>query len=294
MKRKVVSQGPSSMMVSLPIKWVKEFGIKKGDEVDILQEGRELIVSSEKRKVGGVIEINLESSDGLYVFRHLQAAYVAGYDEIKFNYSDSKVANTIQESIMKFLIGVELVSQDEKSCVVKSITSGKIEEFDILMKRIFQGILQMSEILYSFLKGEGDLDMIQGLEIINNRQVLHLQRIISQGKRGGQFLYSILLLLEKVANEYKYIFYDKQKRKKKSDNILKYYSRLHKQIENIYDVFVNYNSKKISKIVLEDIRTEEFKVLFKEDAALTYSFMTITDLLRSLLVQLIHLEFVGK
>ncbi|MDA3836113.1 MAG: AbrB/MazE/SpoVT family DNA-binding domain-containing protein [Nanoarchaeota archaeon] len=294
MKRKVVSQGPSSMMVSLPIKWVKEFGIAKGDEVDISQQGQDLLVSSESKKVGGKIVIELESDNGLYVYRHIQAAYVNGYDEIEFKYSSPKIANTVQESLTKFVVGFELIAQSKEGCIIKSISTGKDEEFDILFKRVFQGILQMDELFYDFLKkGEG-IELILNLEKINNRQVLHLQRILHRGKVGGHFLYAMLVLLEKLANEYKFIIHNEAYKGKIGPNVLKYYTRLHKQIENVYDVFVNYDSKKVSKIVLEDIRTEEFKVLFKENAYLTYSFMKITDLLRSLLFQVVNLEFVGK
>jgi phosphate uptake regulator len=295
MKRKVVSQGPSSMMISLPIKWVKEYGIEKGDEVNISEEGRDLVVSSENKKVGGKIVIKLESDDELYLFRHLQAAYVNGYDEIEFKYSSPKMANIVQESIMKFLVGFELVFQNKEGCVIKSISTGKEEEFDIVMKRIFQGILQIDELFFNFLKGEEkDLDLILNLEIINNRQVLHLQRLVTKGGIGSEFFYAILMLLEKLANEYKYMVYNGISNKKVGNNILKYYSRLHKQIENVYDVFLNYDSKKVAEIVLKDIRVEEFKILFKEDAYLAYSFMRLTDLLRSLLFQIMHLEFVKK
>ena len=33
MQRKVIQQGPSTLMVSLPSKWVKENNIKKGEEL---------------------------------------------------------------------------------------------------------------------------------------------------------------------------------------------------------------------------------------------------------------------
>ncbi len=294
MKRKVVSQGPSSMMVSLPIKWVKEFGISKGDEVDISEQGQNLVVSSEKKKVGGKVVISLESDDQFYVYRHIQSAYVNGYDEIGFRYSSSKIANGVQEAITKFLVGFELISQDKDGCIIKSISSEKEEEFDVVLKRVFQGILQMDELFYNFLKKGEDMDLIINLERINNRQVLYLQRVVNRGKVGSEFLYAILMLLEKLANEYKFIIYNKAHEGKIGSKVLKHYTRLHKQIENVYDVFVNYDSKKVSKIVLEDIRTEEFKVLFKENAYLTYSFMKIVDLLRSLLFQIVNLEFVRK
>ncbi|MBT4257801.1 AbrB/MazE/SpoVT family DNA-binding domain-containing protein [archaeon] len=295
MKRKVVSQGPSSMMVSLPIKWVKEFGIKKGDEVDISEVGQELLISSNKRKTGNKIIINLESDNPLYVYRHLQAVYVNGYDEVEFKYSSTKIANILQEYTTGSFIGFELISQDNESCIIKSLSTEKEEEFEIILKRVFQGILQMDELFYNFLrKKNNSIDLILNLEKINNRQTMYLQRIISKGKVGGEFLYAMSIFLEKLANEYKFIIHNNAHNEKVGKKILKYYSRLHNQMENIYDVFTNYDSKAVAKIVLEDIRVEEFRVLFKENYYLTYAFMKITDLLRSLLFQIVKLEFVKK
>ncbi|NCN87075.1 AbrB/MazE/SpoVT family DNA-binding domain-containing protein [archaeon] len=294
MKRKVVSQGPSSMMVSLPIKWVKEFGIKKGDEIDISEEGQGLLISSNRKKRGGKIEINLESDNRLYVYRHIQAVYVNGYEEVIFHYPDPKIANVIQKAIINFFIGFELVSQNKGECVVKSISVEKEEEFEIVMKRIFQGILQMDELFYNFLKNGEDLNMILNLEEINNRQVLYLQRIVNRGKIGSEFYYTILMFLEKLANEYKFIIINGLDKKKVSKDILVYYSKLHKELENVYDVFFKYDSKKVSKIILEDIRVEEFQILFKENPFLTYYLMKIVDTIRYILFQIVNLEFARK
>ena len=35
MKRKVVKQGKSTLMISLPSKWVKDNNINRGDEIDL-------------------------------------------------------------------------------------------------------------------------------------------------------------------------------------------------------------------------------------------------------------------
>ena len=35
MKRKLVKQGPATLMVSLPVKWLQSQNLNKGDEVDI-------------------------------------------------------------------------------------------------------------------------------------------------------------------------------------------------------------------------------------------------------------------
>ena len=49
-KRKVSLIGPSTLMVSLPSKWVKEFGVKKGDEINITENGPNLLLESQKLK----------------------------------------------------------------------------------------------------------------------------------------------------------------------------------------------------------------------------------------------------
>jgi len=43
MKRKVSQIGPATLMVSLPSKWAKQFGVKKGSELEIEEKGNKLL-----------------------------------------------------------------------------------------------------------------------------------------------------------------------------------------------------------------------------------------------------------
>ena len=45
MKRKVAQIGPATLMVSLPSKWVKRNKVKKGQEVDVIEDNTKLTVS---------------------------------------------------------------------------------------------------------------------------------------------------------------------------------------------------------------------------------------------------------
>ena len=45
MKRKVVQQGPATLMISLPKDWVDENSVKKGQEMNIEPDGKRLIIS---------------------------------------------------------------------------------------------------------------------------------------------------------------------------------------------------------------------------------------------------------
>ena len=46
MKRKVIQIAESTQLVSLPRKWALKYGVKKGDEVDVLEEGNKIVVST--------------------------------------------------------------------------------------------------------------------------------------------------------------------------------------------------------------------------------------------------------
>ena len=46
MKRNIVKQGHSTLMVSIPMKWVKKYNLKKGMQVDVEDNGRDLIIST--------------------------------------------------------------------------------------------------------------------------------------------------------------------------------------------------------------------------------------------------------
>ena len=48
MKRKLVSQGRATLTISLPSKWLKTFGLKAGDDIDIEEKGADLIVKTER------------------------------------------------------------------------------------------------------------------------------------------------------------------------------------------------------------------------------------------------------
>ena len=83
MKRKIVKQGAATMMVSLPSKWVKKNNLEKGDEVDIDEQDKELIITPEKKvekKKQVTIDITPDKKDNIYPI--LTHAYRRGFDKI--------------------------------------------------------------------------------------------------------------------------------------------------------------------------------------------------------------------
>ena len=48
MGRKVIQIADSTQLISLPRKWALQHGIKKGDELEVEEKGRKIVISTEK------------------------------------------------------------------------------------------------------------------------------------------------------------------------------------------------------------------------------------------------------
>lgn len=284
------------MMVSLPINWVRKYGLSKGDEINIDENGRELLVNSGKPPAKTKAEIKIDSEDGLYIWRTLQSFYVAGFDEIKVYYTSKKILDNIQESLTYYLIGFEMVSQEKDFCVIKAISMALDEEFSTVLKRAFQNVLHMSETLGSVLEGKKDISIMRNLERINNRHVIYLKRVLMKERGNDEktpFLYAIVDYLEKTANEYKYILFDSKKSKKEFKKFIKIYSSIKRMVNDVYEAYYSYSEEKAKEIIAKGIRAEKLKPFFKHDPGLTHDLMNISVFMRNILSQRMILERIG-
>ncbi len=144
MNRKVVKHGSSSYIISLPIKWVRKYGVEPGDELVVREENKSLIISSEN--VSKIVRIEIDGSRLLprLVDRFMARSYQKGYDEIIFTHKNQDLLNVIKTKVHE-LIGYEIVEQDSAKCVIKAI-SAKIDfDFDNSLKRAFLIVKQMLE-----------------------------------------------------------------------------------------------------------------------------------------------------
>jgi phosphate uptake regulator len=111
--RKIYLTGGSTYVVSLPIKWVRNAGLKQGDSVVVTeQEGSVIIEPGAVERGSAEIEIRisqLPSSEALE--RLIIAYYLVGYDTIKIKL-DREDKLDFKEGIrrvLNLLIGVEIV-----------------------------------------------------------------------------------------------------------------------------------------------------------------------------------------
>ena len=147
MIRKIVRHGPSTLTVSLPAKWVKKNELKKGDEINISEEGNKITISTEKESGKKSVEVDVTGLSRSTIMFYIRSLYRQGYDEIlvKFKnektiYHDTgreiKVISIIHQEVNR-LIGLEVVQQREDFCALKDLSGVSQDELDSSTKRIF-------------------------------------------------------------------------------------------------------------------------------------------------------------
>src|SRR3989344_7941313 len=126
MKRKVALIGPSTLMLSLPSKFVKKFGIKKGDELDVDENGNSLVIKLGENRKNEIKELNLANYE-VMIKRMIGGLYKRGYNEAKIFFNNPKQLEVIYKTINENLTGFEIINQTSNFIVVKEVSKGSIE-----------------------------------------------------------------------------------------------------------------------------------------------------------------------
>lgn len=205
MKRKIVKHGPSSLTISLPMKWVKKNNLHSGDEIEVMEKEKELVISGFGKREEREITISLSKKNKL-MKRILIMPYIRGFDVINVLFDSHEVLEFIQRNI-DLMFGFEIIEQGAKSCKIKNVAETKVEEFQPLMTRMFNVCSTMLNELLEFLENndEDAGKRIILMEKTMTRIDLFCRRIINIG--GGQFeirkagsAYATIRILEEIGD----------------------------------------------------------------------------------------------
>ncbi|MBU3913379.1 MAG: AbrB/MazE/SpoVT family DNA-binding domain-containing protein, partial [Nanoarchaeota archaeon] len=122
MKRKAIQLAKQTIVVSLPSKWVKQQGIKKGDEIDVEERGSELVIGGRGKKEEKKIEIDISNLNNRTTGWYLASLYKMGCDIIKIKYDNLSAVKTIGEIIKNAFIGFVIAEQNEKECTIRTVS----------------------------------------------------------------------------------------------------------------------------------------------------------------------------
>lgn len=287
MKRKVIQIAESTQLISLPRKWAQKYGIKKGDELDIKEDGKVLIIGVEQSVGLKSIDLNLDGLDRTSVLYVIRSAYKMGYDEINLKFSnpvtkhyrtdkEEKVISIIHEEVNR-LTGIEIIQQKENFCLVKELSSVSMSEFDTALRRVF---ILLNDIIVDVAKGmvEGDKVLVETIEEKHDtitKFVSFCLRLLNKygysDSSKTAVLYHIISNIDKIVDAIKYsarefIKHD-DKLKKETIEVIEH---IRKSISSYCDFFYKFEFKTASEIyqnrdvVLKDIEKAYKKISGRE------------------------------
>lgn len=204
MHRKLVKQGPATLTVSVPIDWVRENGLSAGNEVAVSVENNAVIISAvDSTFQTKRITVDAKGFSERLLGNVLRTLHRKGYDEVTLLTLPGQFAWVIRYMEIS-LLGYEVVEQRGERTVLRFVTRVVAEELGTLTRRAFLVTLSLAD---GTASGE-EKKALLALEETNNRITNYCERVLIQHlaqEEDAMFKYSIIWLLEKIADEYKYV-----------------------------------------------------------------------------------------
>lgn len=265
MRRKVIQIADSTQLVSLPRKWAVEHGVKKGDEVEVKEEGNRIIISTEKGLDLGSIEVDITDLDRTSIIYCIQSLYRLGYDEIKVIYNRTVIEDvrvgqkvnvlSIIHYITNRLLGFEIMQQKGNSCVIRDIQEIKEKDFDQILRRVF---LLWADTFHDFLEGiknnnRGLIESIEQRHDSITKLISYCLRILN--KKGYHqdnktfVLYHLIANIDKVIDVIKHSARDfLQQTIKVSKHFFPIVERIIESIDLYNSHFYKFDLSKVQRI----------------------------------------------
>ncbi len=270
MKRKVIQIAGSTHLVSLPKDWVKRVGVKKGEEVDVEEQGSKVIISTEKSNAPSAITLSHERF-GKFHPNFLSAAYHMGYEDVEVIYDDETTLAKVQERLSN-CIGYEILNQGDNFCRIKSISQVSLTEFDQMLRKVFLLLMTMGNNMLEVLE-EGKypkLKEVMILEVTNNKLTDFCKRVLNvRGYKEHNkltIIYVMITHLEMIADEYRDICEAMMDKKTKlSPGILEDVKDVNIMFNDLYDSFYKFEKTKIESVFkkAKPLRTRLLEKLLK-------------------------------
>jgi len=251
MKRKVIQIADSTQLVSLPRKWALQHGIKKGDELDVKEEGSKIVVSVDSLK-DEEKKLELTINDvSKFLRRLLFSPYIQGYTEVRVNYNDSRIFDLVSNEV-ELLMGYEIVNQGPGYCLIKRIATAMDDDFDNILNRILISTSSMMTSLVDSLK-KNDFENLRNLvsfELTNNKLSYFCLRVLNnKGYKQPELtnsIYYIILEVEQIVDDLRDLcLYVSDNKIKVSNSTIDLFEKSLFYFEYVYKLFKNFDNNKL-------------------------------------------------
>jgi len=223
MKRRVVQHGPKTLTISLPARWAREYGIEKGDEINLEKTEHGLLLSTMNGRRLAQIQLDLRGLKEA-ISRVIAASYKSGHDEIIATYATPGELEEIHRVLGITCVGFEIIEETDTAVHIHNVSEPAREEFKALFRRLFFFLLTTADECLAAARNH-DATAYKKLVIRDwniNKLADFCRRIIN--KHGQDIFksdtatYHVVEQLEKIGDRYKEICLLLAEQKRKPDH----------------------------------------------------------------------------
>lgn len=212
MKRRVIQLGTKTLLVSLPSKWAREHGVKKGDELSLEVQGKDIVVKGGALK-SPPVEVDISGFDSSLVWYSMISLYRKGIDDVTVRFTESKLwdrralknvlIQDLLHSVAEQLMGWAVVKTSSDSIRIRDLSAPNPDELSHSVIRAYQTVLTFAEDLTDAI-GRNDAEVIDTLAERADRQVNRLVnfsiRLLSKYQPANLSIHHVLVNLEGIGD----------------------------------------------------------------------------------------------
>jgi len=209
MKRKIIKLGSSTLVTSLPSKWIKKLNLKQGDELEVNENETNLILSArETKKENKEKSIDISGWNQKDVKLMLVHIYRKGFDKIKLINCTTSMTSYVRKIASEKLLGFEVSESGEGYCVIENLAEPSENKDDVIINRVFLIVKEMQKALYSdFSTGNYSLENMISLLNQSDKFVLFSKRNnMKQLNSDAIIKWELMSFLLNISHNYYYLY----------------------------------------------------------------------------------------
>jgi len=276
MRRKIMLHGPSSLIISLPSEWVKKNNLKKGDEIDVIEDDKGLLINPVVKSHGiKKAEITFTGMDDDTQKDVLLTLHKKGYDEVKLNHDNPGTAKNIQLLLNELNIGFEIINQSPSSIVIGNVSNPESEQFDNLFRRVFRIAIEYSRKIHAVMKKKEEIteSCFSHKTSISRITTLSKRIVIKENKAYSPFIFSIIHDFETIGHTIFLLQEEiKEINKPVSDELINAFDEVVNLLASSYDLYYNFDLREYSSLrkVSRQLNSKIKECKYKHDLGFCY------------------------
>lgn len=136
MERKLIQLSPSTAVVSLPSRWIRANKLRRGTSLMVEEHENRIIISATRKQGEQEITLDISTLTGRLMWGLIDAAYIAGYDNIILLTRDHE-QTSFMTKVVRYFPGMIIFEERRNMVHFNDLAEGTRGDLDKIVDRVF-------------------------------------------------------------------------------------------------------------------------------------------------------------